>query len=193
MTESTCETTADGRQATRIDWDAALAEHARWLRTVVLARVREPQAVDEVMQEVALAAVKRAAPLVDAGKVAPWLYRVAVAQSIRYRRTRARQRHKLTRYAERHGRNGDGRGASEAVDPLGLLLAEERRQIVEQALERLPGRDAEILLLKYTEHWSCRQLSEHLGISECAVDGRLQRARAKLRRELASLGLSEEL
>ena len=35
-----------------IDWQAALAQHDRWLRTVVLARVREPQAVDEVMQEV---------------------------------------------------------------------------------------------------------------------------------------------
>ena len=43
-----------------IDWQAALTQHERWLRTVVLARLREPQAVDEVMQEVALAAVKQA-------------------------------------------------------------------------------------------------------------------------------------
>ena len=36
-----------------LDWQALLAEHDRWLRTVVYARVGEPQAVDEVMQEVA--------------------------------------------------------------------------------------------------------------------------------------------
>ena len=56
-----------------IDWQAALAQHDRWLRTIVLARVRERQAVDDVMQEVALAAVRQAAPLADVAKVAPWL------------------------------------------------------------------------------------------------------------------------
>jgi RNA polymerase sigma-70 factor (ECF subfamily) len=192
MTESTCETTAECQRGTMIDWNAALAEHGRWLRTIVLARVREPQAVDEVMQEVALAAIRRPPMLDDVNKVGPWLYRVAVAQSIRYRRGRARQRHGLARYAERCDDNGDGRDVDEFADPLRLLIAEERRQIVEQALGRLPGRDAEILLLKYTEHCSYRQLSERLGISESAVDGRLQRARVRLRRELASLDLTEE-
>ena len=175
-----------------IDWDAALVEHGRWLRTVVLARMMEPQAVDEVMQEVALAVVKRPPRLAGPSKVGPWLYRVAVAQSIRYRRTRARRRCGVARYAERCGRNGDGCDVSEAADPLRLLMAKERGQLVELALQRLPGRDAEILLLKYVEHWSYRQLSEHLGIGESAVDGRLQRARARLRRELSSLGLGEE-
>jgi len=41
-----------------LDWQALLAEHDRWLRTVVYARVGEPQAVEEVMQEVALAAAR---------------------------------------------------------------------------------------------------------------------------------------
>src|SRR5688572_1212568 len=55
-----------------IDWQAALAEHGRWLRTVVLSRLGEPQAVDEVMQEVSLAAVEQRAPLTDPTKVAAW-------------------------------------------------------------------------------------------------------------------------
>lgn len=155
-----------------IDWDAALVEHGPWLRSVVLGRVREPQAVEEVMQEVALAVVQKPPALADAAKVAPWLYRVAVTQSIRYRRTQARRRRGLAGYAERCGRNGDGR---EPTDPLRLLLAEERRKLVAQALQRLPGRDAEILLLKYSERWSYRQLSERLGMSSRArrptVDG----------------------
>jgi len=83
-----------------IDWQAALAQHERWLRTVVLARLREPQAVDEVMQEVALAAVKQAAPLTDSSKVAPWLYRLAVLQSLLYRRKCGRRRRLRDRYAD---------------------------------------------------------------------------------------------
>ncbi len=39
-----------------------LSQHERWLRTVVSSQLDEPQAVDEVMQEVALAAMGSAAP-----------------------------------------------------------------------------------------------------------------------------------
>ena len=60
--------------AAEIDWQAALAEHDRWLRTVIRARLGEPQAVDEVMQEVSLAAVKQSSPLSDPTKVASCPY-----------------------------------------------------------------------------------------------------------------------
>ena len=59
------------------------------------------------------------------------------------------------------------------------------------AIKRLVRRDAEILLLKYTEDWSYRELAEHLGISESAVEARLHRARQRLRSELAVLDVVE--
>jgi RNA polymerase sigma factor (sigma-70 family) len=172
-----------------IDWKAALAQHERWLRTVILARVREPQAVDEVMQEVALAAVKQAAPLADAGKLAPWLYRLAVLQALLYRRKCGRRRRLVGRYGEQVMR-GDG-APSAAPDPLSWLLAKERRSLVRRALERLAPREAEILFLKYTEDWNYHQIAAHLGISHSAVEARLHRARARLRQELAALDVVE--
>lgn len=172
----------------KIDWQAALAEHDRWLRTVVYARVGEPQAVDEVMQEVALAAVRQRAPLVDAAKVAPWLYRLAVTQSLLYRRKQGRRRKLTDRYAQR---NQPGESDNREVDPLDWLLAEERRAMVRTALDKLPKRDVEILLLKYTQDWSYRDLADHLGISHSAVQARLHRARARLRSELVALEVIE--
>ena len=50
-------TEPDGASAAALDWGNALAVHDRWLRRVVASRLGEPQAVDEVMQDVALAAV----------------------------------------------------------------------------------------------------------------------------------------
>jgi RNA polymerase sigma-70 factor (ECF subfamily) len=76
-------------------------------------------------------------------------------------------------------------------DPLVWLLADERRQLVREALGRLPPRDADILLLKYTENWSYQQLADHMGISHSAIETRLHRARARLRCELAKLELIE--
>jgi RNA polymerase sigma factor (sigma-70 family) len=163
-------------------------EHDRWLRTVIYARVGDPQAVDEVLQEVALAAVRQQAPLADASKVAPWLYRLAVTQSLLYRRKQGRRRKLVDRYAQE---NRPGPEDHRESDPLGWLLAEERRELIRRAIRRVPRRDAEILLLKYTEDWSYRELAGRMGISESAVQARLHRARSRLRSELAALNVIE--
>lgn len=171
-----------------IDWPVVLAQHDRWLRTIVFARLGEPGAVDEVMQEVAMAAVRQQAPIHDPTKVAPWLYRLAVTQSLLWRRKQGRRRKLTDHYAER---NRPVEGDNREMDPLGWLLADERRRLIRQAIARLPKRDAEMLLLKYTEDWSYRDLAEHLGITESAVEARLHRARQKLRRELTALEVVE--
>lgn len=164
--------------AQNVDWSEALAENDRWLRTVIYARVGDRQAVDEILQEVSLAAVRQQAPLEDRSKVAPWLYRTAVTQSLLYRRKAGRQRRLNDRYAEK---TQPTEADTRQIDPLLWLLANERRQFVRQALTRLPRRDREILLLKYTEDWTYRQLAQHLGISESAVQARLHRARKRMR------------
>jgi RNA polymerase sigma-70 factor (ECF subfamily) len=178
---------SEGALGPRIDWPAVLATHDRWLRSVVYVRVGEPQAVDEVMQEVSLAAVRQQAPITDADKVAPWLYRLAVRLSLLYRRKQGRRRKLVEGYA-RQQRPMD---RQREPDPLDWLLAEERRERVRIALAQLPRRDAEILLLKYTEDWSYRQLAERLGASPSAIEARLHRARQRLRAELAALEVVE--
>jgi RNA polymerase sigma-70 factor (ECF subfamily) len=170
-----------------IDWQAALAQHDRWLRTVVLARTGEPQAVEEVMQEVALAAVAQRAPLHDPAKVAPWLYQLAVRQSLLYRRKLGRARKLTDQYAERARPGHEGHVA----DPLDWLLTAERQQLIRAALRTLPEADAEILLLKYTEGWNYHQIAAHLEMSHSAVEAKLHRARQKLRGALAAMRVIE--
>jgi RNA polymerase sigma-70 factor (ECF subfamily) len=167
-----------------IDWPAVLAEHGRWLRTVVLARVADRAAAADVMQDIAAAAIGKGHQLRDSSKVAPWLYRLAVMAALQYRRRQGRRRKQLERYVEHvPPAEHDAR----EPDPLDWLLAGERAALVRQALEHLPRRDVEILLLKYSEDWSYRQLAEHLGLSTSAVEARLHRARRKLRRALVRL------
>ncbi len=171
-----------------IDWQAALSTHNRWLRTVVFARVREPGAVDDVMQEVALAAVRQSAPLADPAKVAPWLYRLAVHQSLLYRRKCGRQRRLASRYADRVL---PADGIARSHNPLDWLLHTERCQLVRNALGQLAARDSEILWLKYSEGWSYHKIADHLGVSHSAVETRLHRARQRLRAELTAIEFAE--
>ena len=179
-----------GRRAAppTIDWPAALAKHDRWLRTIAYARLGEARSVEEVMQEVALAAIRQAAPLKDHSKLAPWLYRLTVRQVLLYRRKMGRQRKLKEGYAQSRQPTEVDRST---VDPLTWLLVVERRQRIREALTRLPERDAEMLMLKYTENWSYHQLVEHLGISHSAVESRMHRARQRLRAELTAAELVE--
>jgi RNA polymerase sigma factor (sigma-70 family) len=170
-----------------IDWARELETHRRWLRTVIYARVRRVEAVDDVLQEVALAAVEQRAPLVDPSKAAAWLYRLAVTHSLLYRRRQGRERRRMERYVRTES---EAAPDADEASPLAWLLADERSHIVRQALEQLPPRDREILLLKYTEDWSYRDLAVHLGLSHSAVESRLHRARQRLRDQLMPLNVN---
>jgi RNA polymerase sigma-70 factor (ECF subfamily) len=190
MSEPTPLPTAEepGERPAGIDWAVALVEHDRWLRTVVFARLGERQAVDEVMQEIALAAVAQHAPLSDPARLGAWLYRLAIRRVLLHRRAQGRRERLLGRYAWARAGAGAGAGDGEwsgTPDPLHWLVLDERRHLVREALARLPRRDAEILLLKYTEDWSYRELADHLGIAESAVETRLFRARRRLRSAMA--------
>jgi RNA polymerase sigma factor (sigma-70 family) len=181
-------TTEPDGVAGAIDWGATLVEHERWLRRVVAARVGEPQAVDEVMQNVALAAVAQRSPLLNPGRVAVWLYRLAVRHVLIYRRKTGRQRSLVDRYAARSA----VREVDAAPSPLAWLLNDERQQLVQAALRRLSPRDAELLILKYGEGYGARELAERLGVTVATIEARLHRARNRLRAELADLSTEFE-
>lgn len=170
--------------ANPIDWSAELQRHGRWLRTVALARVGDAVAADDVMQEVSITALQKGRQLRDPSRAAGWLYRLAIVAALQYRRRQGRRRKLLDRYADRQPSVD---GVATTPDPLSWLLADERKMLVRQALQTLNARDAEIMLLKYSEDWSYQQLAEHLGLSVSAVEARLHRARQKMRQALCRL------
>jgi RNA polymerase sigma-70 factor (ECF subfamily) len=174
-------TEAATASAAALDWGATLAVHESWLRRVVASRLGEPQAVDEVMQDVALAAVAQHAPLHNPARVAVWLYRLAVRHVLIYRRKTGRRRALVDRYAARRG-PGE---IDAAPSPLGWLVRDERQKLVQDAVSRLAPRDAELLILKYTEDFSARELAERLGVAIATIEARLHRARLRLRAVLA--------
>ena len=171
-----------------LDWAAILQQHRSWLRTVIAARCKEPQAVDEILQELSMAVLKQNAPLKDKQKVAPWLYQIAVRQSLMYRRKHGRRRNMEQRYADQLRAST---AQKHAPDPLSWLLANERRQLIRQGVEQLSPKEAEILMLKYTQDWSYKHIAEHLGTTESAVESRLHRARKNLRQRMVALEVIE--
>lgn len=163
------------------------------MRAAALARVGEAEAVEEVLQNVAVAAIQAARRGTAIDRFGPWLYRVLIRQCLMFRRQRGRQRRLLdqVRVHAAHGVTGEGYIPSDdarqrLANPLEWLLALEQQALVRQALQSLPPRETELLILKYVERWSYQQIATHLGVSVSTVESRLHRARQQLRNRLSS-------
>lgn len=164
-----------------VDWESALKANENWMRSVISQRVGEQSAVDEVFQNVALAAARQKAPLRDPSKVGAWLYRLVVVQSALYRRSLGRKRKLLKRCEDRANPSENDARQSEPVD---WLLRKERKQWVQKALTRLPDDERQLLLMKYAEDKSYQEISDELGSTVSAVQSKLHRARARMKKTL---------
>lgn len=157
------------------DAERVLAQHGRWLRTVLLARSGEPAAVDELFQEMVVNVLKTPAERWPISQVTAWLYTIAVRIALLHRRKCGRRRRLISRVQTTVD------FSPRSSDPLSFLLAAERQQMVRTAMGRLLPKERELLLLKYSEGWSYDEIAEHLGLSPGQVSTQLYRARGKLR------------
>ncbi|MBP5620414.1 MAG: RNA polymerase sigma factor [Thermoguttaceae bacterium] len=167
-----------------IDWSAALKANENWMRGVIAQRVGDREGVDEVFQEIGLAAARQRTPLRDPTKVGSWLYRLAVVQSSLYRRSLGRRRKARQRYEE-HLRASESDEAQQ--EPLEWLLDRERKEHVRVATSRIPDDEQKILRMKYADNKSYQEIADELGTTVFAVQSKLHRARAKLKRTLLTL------
>ena len=157
-----------------------LTEHEAWLRTTLLSRLGSMDEVEEVMQEVAVAAANQAAKAEPVERVGPWLYRVAIRQVLLFRRKAGRRR-KLLKAAQSKIPCVE---QADTQSPLEFLISEERQREVRQAMVGMCERDRQLLMLKYVDGLSYSDIAQRVGVTAAAVQSRLHRARARLRENL---------
>jgi RNA polymerase sigma factor (sigma-70 family) len=157
---------------------ALFLQHEGWLRTVVRSRLQEADAVEDVMQNIALAIVRQRSLLADVNRIGAWLYQIAIRQVLMYRRTTGRRRKLHDRLQQQSPE------VTDIAEPLQVLLHEETREKVRQALLQLSELDRQVLMLKYSEGWTYREIADHLGVQEDTIEYRLMRARKSLRQHL---------
>ena len=161
-----------------IDWPSALDEHSSWIRKVVHSRVISLADVDDIVQEIAKAALNQTGRPTNPQKVAPWLYGVAVRQVSNFLRRQGRQERLLENYSEQ------APPAPSTANPRDWVIGRELRGHLHKAMESLPSEHREILALKYTEELTYQQLADLLNTSVKSIEHRLLKARTALRRAL---------
>ncbi|MBL6757236.1 MAG: RNA polymerase sigma factor [Planctomycetes bacterium] len=116
----------------------------------------------------------------------PWFHRILRNTCFSFLRKRGRSHstslHAVDSDGESHALQLEDASAPRPSD---RVLAEERREQFDVALERLSARDREILVLRHYQELSYREISEALEIPEGTVMSRLFHARKRLRVHLA--------
>lgn len=138
------------------------------LGAFVRSRVGDPDAAEDVLQDVYLKIHSRVGTVKDEEKIASWVFRVARnAVTDHYRAKRPEQ--KLGELPEA------------PADPEGEDLERELRRSVRGMLEGLPPEHREALYLTEYEGLTQKELAEKLGIGLSGAKSRVQRARTRLK------------
>jgi RNA polymerase sigma factor (sigma-70 family) len=126
--------------------------------------------VDDLVQDVFLAAFKGLRDFRDESTQWTWLARIAI------NRCRSHRRRKILEF--RWLKRAAADGVAETVPN---LERDETSQQVRKAVATLHAKDREVIVLYYIEDWPVAEISQALGVSPAAIDVRLHRARQKLR------------
>ena len=133
-----------------------------------------PQEVDDVVQDVYLAALANRHRFRCESRLQTWLTRIAINECRRYTR-RQWVRRRLGWRPEWHLE------ASVETIMQDALIAGERAEIVRQGIASLPSKLREVVVLYYLEEMAAREVADVLQLKVGTVEVRLTRARHRLR------------
>jgi RNA polymerase sigma factor (sigma-70 family) len=152
----------------------AIIDNRKWLWSVVYARLGDANLTDDILQDVFVAACKSKENWPEIRQIRGWLYQIAVRQVLQFQRREIRQRRLIERYSSMKPADGD-------PSLLDRFCGSEQVDTVRTALWLLRPSDRQVLLLKYGDELSCRDIATHMGVTETTVQTRLLRARRHLR------------
>jgi len=144
-------------------------EYARSVYNLVFRCVRNPQASEDVCQEIWVKAFRELPKLQDPQAFPAWLYRIAARACV----DAARQNRRLPATAELP----DDRLSSGDDDPERSALRRERVRLTWEAMATMPARQHVALYLREIEKLSYKEIAQMVQSSEPAVEMLIFRAR----------------
>jgi RNA polymerase sigma factor (sigma-70 family) len=168
-----------------LDPSIAIIDDRKWLWSVVYARLGDASLTEDILQDVFVAAFKRKEEWHEIRQIRGWLYQIAVRQVLQFQRRELRQKKRIEQYGQMQTADGDR-------SLLDRLCGNEQIDMVRNALWQLRPSDRQVLLLKYHDELSCREIAIRMGVTETTVQSRLLRARRTLRALLIQSDINDK-
>lgn len=154
----------------RASFAVLVRRHERAVLAIALGVLRDHHAAQDAAQDTFVTAYEQLGMLRRRGRFAPWVLGIARRRAIDLWRRRSRSPQNIVELD------------SIAANPGGSL--DQAAGEVFEAIDRLPEQYRRILLLRYCDRLSVREIAEAMGSPVGTVTSRLSRARARLRRSL---------
>lgn len=165
-----------------------LKKHREAIYHVTLRIVHNPQEAEDLVQETFMKAFSSLSSYRSQYKFTTWLYRIAANSSIDYLRKRKIAALSLDEeIPTKHGRISLEL-ADWTYNPEIDLVAKQKRFSVEKAIDTLPKRYKEVIILRHKDEKSYEEISSILKIPVGTVKARIFRARVLLKKKLKTLG-----
>ncbi|MBN2128662.1 MAG: sigma-70 family RNA polymerase sigma factor [Sedimentisphaerales bacterium] len=161
-------------------FDGIVERHSAAIAALANRLLGWPQDVEDLVQDVFVAAFTGLRTFRGDCHLRTWLFTITInrCRSYRYRRILRLRRTPLEEAGPAPAR---GRNAEETA------MAAETFGRVRRAVQALPAKYREVVVLRYLQELETNEICEMLGISPNVMQVRLNRARKRLREDLAQL------
>jgi RNA polymerase sigma factor (sigma-70 family) len=159
---------------------ALVQRHGPMVLSLCRRLLRDEHEAGDAFQATFLVLVRKGPVLRQPEQLGPWLHGVAYRTALRLRQKAVR--------CQPDGQDLDARPGPDA-EPLDRLAWKELRGILDEEIQRLPGRYRLPMILCYLQGQSYTEAARSLGCPAGTVSARLARARDRLRQRLARRGL----
>ncbi|MBI4966131.1 MAG: sigma-70 family RNA polymerase sigma factor [Desulfomonile tiedjei] len=156
--------------------------------------VGDGQVAEDLLQETFLSAYKGLKGFAGASSFSTWLFRIATNAALMYLR---KSRPDSVEYDDDIKPRTDlpffPASAEFCNTPLDILLSDEGRRKIEEAIDGLPVLYRSVMVLRDVEGFSLEEVSKIMDSSVAAVKSRLHRARNSVRETLSAYYMEKDL
>ena len=157
------------------------------LYSLVLNQVdRNRDIAEDIVQETFLAALKSAKGFKGRSSAYTWLCSIAYHKVADHYRRQSRERKRMVSGIDVDTVD-DVENPGRQPQPDSLIESAETRQVVNEALAKLPWDYRQVLILKYVEEMSVLEISQIMDRSPKSIEGLLTRSRKALQTHLSGL------
>jgi RNA polymerase sigma-70 factor (ECF subfamily) len=166
----------ENRYGVSDDFRELFEKHKDRVYSIALRYAREAASAMDIAQDTFLKLMTRMEQYRGEAGFEAWLYRIVVNACLDHRRSGRRLQPLADGFLDLFRSPPDS-----ALDG---LLRDEMRELVQQAVSKLPPEQRIVVILRYTEGLAYEEIAEILKISKGTVASRLNRAHASLERRL---------